>query len=147
MRLVVKSLMLSLPHSRSNQAELLEVGRLGDGLLSKVLENLIERAMEGACKVSPETGASIAKVGVAEPVLFDLLEAIPVVDQSFIQVGSGVVSQELQVLQNLLMERLILGLLTVEQQERIDEQRKIRNHADVKRPVGFDNRWVDSEIV
>jgi hypothetical protein len=45
------------------------------------------------------------------------------------------------------MEDLVLGLLAVEQQEGVDEQRQVRHDADVERAVGLQCRGINREVV
>ena len=97
MRFVVKSLMLSLPtpgrirHSFSRCVPRVTVS------LPKSAEDVAQRAVQRVGELLAEAGAVVAEQREAEPVLLDLLEPVPGVDQAQVEVRRGAVAQEAQV--------------------------------------------------
>src|ERR1017187_2012877 len=65
------------------------------------------------------------------------MKLIPIVDQSMRYCPTGLGAQESQVPKNILVERLVLRPIAVEQQKGIDKQREVCREANVKCPVVF----------
>lgn len=103
--------------------------------------------MEGRGEPTAEAVPGVTAFGEPEPILLDLLEGVPRLDEPGVQVGVGVVPQEPQVLQDELVERLVGRVVAVEEQERVDEQRHVGHDRDVEGPILLELLGVDSEVV
>ena len=103
--------------------------------------------MERERELLAETRPVVAEQGEAEPVLLTSLNDTR--RRSAWDRGrfGRAVTQEHQVFQDLCVELLVLGRCAVEQQERVDEQRQVRDDADVKRAVLLQHVGNDLEIV
>jgi hypothetical protein len=65
--------------------------------------------------------AVVAVFGESEPVLLDLVEGKPVLHQPLGQRQGRLLLEESQVVEHLLVQGLVLVVLAVEEQERVDE--------------------------
>ena len=102
---------------------------------TEVREDASERTMERVSEVFAESMSLIAEQCKTEPVLFDFFEAIPRVDETLVEVHIRSVSEEDQILDDVVVELLVLLLCAVEQKKRIYKQRQIADYTDVKGAV------------
>lgn len=91
--------------------------------------------------------ACIAALDKPEPVLPHLGKAVPAVDQPLQQVRVCFRLQEPQVLDDRLVQRPILCLVAVEQQEWVNEERQVRDDRDIEGTVLVQHVGTDVEAV
>ena len=78
--------------------------------------------MQRAGEVIAEAVAAVAEDSETEPVLLDLFELVPTGHQLRIKLATrSLIPQKAQIFQDVLVQGLILGLVTMKQQERIDK--------------------------
>src|SRR6266478_3087868 len=104
--------------------------------------------MERSSEIDSKPAALVSCFGKAEPSLLDLRKAIPGPEHRFINVPCpSLVSKENDTLNHLIVELAILGLLAVEQQERIDEQRQVGDQRNVEGALFFQDARINSESI
>src|ERR1039457_5222510 len=92
--------------------------------------------------------AAVAENGEAKPVLLDLFELEPTGHQVRTELATrSLVAQEPQIPQDAFVQGLVLGLLTVEQQEGINKQRQVRGDRHVEGAVHVEHARLNAQVL
>lgn len=101
---------------------------MGHLLLPELREELVQILVERASKLSAKSMTTVTGRREAEPRLLHLGETVPGLHQTGIEpLRCRLLTEKREVANDLIVEPAVDLLLAVEQEERIDEQRKIRD--------------------
>lgn len=106
---------------RSDERHLLHVSGLGGDLLAEVGQQRRQGLVELAGELPSQPVPGVAVHDKSKPVLLDLGEPVPGIDEPRQESGAGLGLQESQILNDRLVQSLVLGFVAVEQQEWVDK--------------------------
>src|SRR5258706_4126119 len=104
--------------------------------------------MERSSEIDSKPAALVSCFGKAEPSLLDFRKAIPGPEHRFANVACpSLVSKENEILNHLIVQLAILGLLAVEQQEWINEQWQVGDQRNIESAPRFQDARINSESI
>jgi hypothetical protein len=131
-----------------DETQLLKMASLRDLLVAEVVEQGVQVLVQRGCELGAEASPFVPDLAVAKPVLLDLWEAIPTVEEAGVDLSAvRNVSKKTDVPNDLVVQPAVLGLLAVEQQERIDEDREVIDQRYVERAVRIQQHRIDVKEV